>query len=472
MLDPTGNLYVTDIYNDVIRKITPGGIVSTFAGVSTGPFTGGYSGDGGPAALAKFNEPAYLVMDAAGNIYITDSGNNAVRKITPGGVISTYAGTGAAGYSGDGGPATSAKLDYPFGMAIDTAGNIYVADVYNHVVREITSGGIMSTCAGTGTAGYSGDGGPATGANFYFPEGVAWDNGNLYVWDDFNYRIRKIDGSGIVTTFAGNGVCCTGGDGGPAVNASLGDAEGLAVWNGNIYISDWGRCVIRMVDTCGIIHHVAGVDAQYVNTGDGGPAATAEIDSPQGLCFDPLGNLYVAVRSFVVRKLAAECSPSPTPACILPPTNTPTITPSPTWTATITDTPSPTPTPTESPTATTTFTPTSTPTPSPTGTFTPTVTVTPTNTPLCQVHLWPNPFIPQYAVNGLLYLSCIPVGSTVSIFTLSGERVVDIPENGGMAQWDGRNQSQVIVSTGIYFYVVHSAGQVFLRGKFLVGKSQ
>ncbi len=466
--DSSGNMYATDFYNNVVRKIAPDGTISTIAGVYMGYLVGGYSGDGGPATLARMSEPAYMVMDSSGNLYVSEFNNCVIRKITPGGIISTFAGSVGGGYSGDGGPATSAKMSLPYGLTMDPAGNIYVADLANHVVRKITPGGIISTFAGTGIMGYSGDGGLSTFAEFAFPEAVAWSNGELYIWDDGNGRIRKIDSGGIVTTFAGTGIAGFTGDGGPATAAELGDAEGMAFCNGNLYLSDWNQCMIRMIDPCGIIHHVAGAFLMNADTGNGGPAATAELNSPQGMFPDSNGDLYVAERGNVIRLLSADCSPSPTPECVLPPTDTPTISPTPTITITptVTVTPTGTLTVTDTPTITMTTTPTLTPT------ITLTPTFTPTPTPVCQVHLWPNPFIPQYAVNGLLYLSCIPAGSTVSIFTLSGERVVDVPENGGMVQWDGRNQSQVIVSTGIYFYVVHSAGQVFLRGKFLVGKSQ
>jgi sugar lactone lactonase YvrE len=459
------------MYNSRIRKITPAGIVTTIAG--TGVW--GFSGDGGPALSATFQDPAYLVLDSSGNLYVTDSVNNRIRKITPGGVISTYAGTGTYGYSGDGGPATSATFRNPFGMAIDPSGNIYVADMENHVVREINTSGIVSTVAGTGTDGYSGDGGPAISALLDYPEAVAWDSGNLYIWDDDNFVVRKVDVSGVISTFAGNGIFGASGDGGPALNASLGDDEGLAICNGNLYLSDYTQNTIRMVDSCGIIHAVAGIaNTGTTDFGNGGLASSAGLNSPQGMFVDSSGDIYVAERGNTIRKLTRDCSPTPTPACTLPPTMTPTVTltltPTLSPTSTRTSTPTPSATSTSTPSTTFTFTQTYIDTSTPTITFTPTIpnTFTPTATPLGPLRLWPNPFDPSTAVRGTVKCADMPEGASLTIYTISGEKVFTAQEKGFRVEWDGKNEKGSPVVSGIYYYVVHRNQETLLSGVLIL----
>ncbi len=181
--------------------VTPGGVISTVAGNGIFGFSG-QNGDGGPATSAMLAAPEGVAVDTAGNLFIADTWSNSVRKVTPGGVISTVAGNGTGGYSGDGGPATSAMLDGPSGVAVDAAGNLFIADQWNHRVRKVTPGGVISTVAGNGTGGYSGDGGPATSAELYYPEGVAVDTaGNLFIADSDNSRVRMVTGVASVTTF-------------------------------------------------------------------------------------------------------------------------------------------------------------------------------------------------------------------------------------------------------------------------------
>ena len=187
-LDSAGNLYIADLLNERIRKVSPVGTISTYAG------NGGYGfwGDGGPGTAAQLR-PRGMALDPAGNLYIADFGNSRVRKVTPGGTISTYAGTGTPGFAGDGGPATAAQLSFPQGVALDSAGNLYIADSNNNRIRKVTPGGTISTYAGTGLQGFSGDGGPAIDAQLWFPVGVALDSaGNLYIADQENQRIRKV----------------------------------------------------------------------------------------------------------------------------------------------------------------------------------------------------------------------------------------------------------------------------------------
>jgi sugar lactone lactonase YvrE len=288
--DAAGNVYIADTYNHEVRKVSKG-IITTLAGNGTS----GYSGDNGPATGAQLNYPAGVTVDAAGNLYIADSGNNRIRRISNG-VIATVAGSGYQGYGGDNGPATSAELYDPRSVALDAAGSLYIADTHNNRIRKV-SNGMITTVAGNGTAGYSGDGGPATNAELYGPGGVALDSaGNLYIADLGKNRIRKVDAStGMITTAAGNGSGGYSGDGGPATSAALAGPFGVAVDSGgNLYIADTGNSRIRMVGaSTGVITTVAGIGG-YGYSGDGGPAALASMDEPEGVAVDAAGNIYVA----------------------------------------------------------------------------------------------------------------------------------------------------------------------------------
>lgn len=251
VVDNNNNLLFGDRNGDIIRQITPGGIITTITGqfaVTCGV------GDGGPLSAAQFRAVSAIAKDAAGNLYISDYGCNTIRKVsTATGIITTIAGNGTWGFSGDGGPATAAQLAYPGKVAVDNAGNVFIADAQNHRIRKISAAtGIISTVAGTGTQGYSGDGGPATGAQLTFPGSVVIDNaGNLYIGDD-EKLIRKIDPSGIITTFAGNGSYGYSGDGGPPTLAALKITQGRISIdaNDNIYFSDDSHGVIRKIINC------------------------------------------------------------------------------------------------------------------------------------------------------------------------------------------------------------------------------
>src|SRR5439155_1238793 len=220
-VDTAGNLYVADTRNQRVRKVTAGGVISTVAG--NGTF--GFSGDGGPATSAQLSTPDDVAVDAAGNLYVPDLGGQRVRKVTPSGVISTVAGNGTHGFSGDGGPATSAQLAFfsgGSGVAVDVAGNLYISDNGNNRVRKVTADGVISTVAGNGTFGFSGDEGPATSAQLNFPLGVAVDSaGNLYIADSDNTRRRKVTAGGVISTVAGNGTSGFSGGQGPATSAQL-----------------------------------------------------------------------------------------------------------------------------------------------------------------------------------------------------------------------------------------------------------
>ncbi|HXJ39746.1 MAG TPA: hypothetical protein VNH18_10740, partial [Bryobacteraceae bacterium] len=273
--------------------------MTTVAGsLSTSPATAPF-GDGGPATAARLNAPGALATDSAGNLYIADTGNNRVRKVSPQGTITTFAGTGnsavncteTGGYSGDGGPATSAALKCPRGISIDRAGNVYIADSENYVIRKVTPDGNISTFAGKNTQGYSGDGGQARNAEFT-PSSLAIDAvGNLFVTDTFASVIRKISADGAISTFAGNGLKGYAGDGGPASKASITNPAGIALDStGNVFIADSGNNVVRKVGVDGMITTVAGnYSLAYQYSGDGGPATGATFQNPGAVAVDSSG---------------------------------------------------------------------------------------------------------------------------------------------------------------------------------------
>ncbi len=274
----------------VIRKVDFSGVITTIAGGSAGD-----PSDGGPAIDASLNYPTGVAADVHGNLFIADLGNARVRKVSVNGIIITVAGNGSAGYSGDGGGATNASLKNPYGVALDVLGNLFIADFGNARVRKVNVNGIINTVAGNGSVGYSGDGGAATNASLDSPTSVAVDTfGNLFIADLGNARIRKVTTNGIINTVAGGGSVGYSGDGGLATNASLDSPTGVAVDSaGNIFIADTGNNVIREVDTQGVITTVAGNSAVGA-MGDGGAAIDASLDAPTGVAVDTFGNLVIA----------------------------------------------------------------------------------------------------------------------------------------------------------------------------------
>ncbi len=289
-LDVAGNLYVTDSYNHRIRKISPSGVISTAAGTGVE----GFEGDGGNAESSRLSFPSNAVPDSAGNLFISDLVNNRIRKVTPVGMIQTVAGNGTSGYAGDGGSADSALLNNPSGVALDPAGSLYVADTYNHRIRRITPAGTISTFAGNGSAGFSGDGGSATSANLNFPSDLVFDPaGNLYVADAMNHRIRRITPAGRIDTVAGNGAYGFGGDGGAAISAALARPTGVGFSGDTLYIADTDNHRIRKVLPSGVISTVAGNGIAGFS-GDGGNAVSAQLNRPSGVALSPSGNLYIA----------------------------------------------------------------------------------------------------------------------------------------------------------------------------------
>jgi sugar lactone lactonase YvrE len=302
-VDSAGNLFIVDTWNNRVRKVSTSGIITTVAG--NGSL--GYGGDGGPASSAQLNSSYGVAVDSAGNLFIADTYNERIRKVSSSGIITTVAGDGSWGYSGDGGQATSAQLDNPYGVAVDSAGNLFIADTYNHRVRKVSTSGIITTVAGAGSSGYSGDSGQATSAQLYYPSSVTLDSaGNLFIADSNNHRIRKVSSSGIITTVAGTGVAGYSGDGGSAISAQLNYPYGVVMdFTGNLFISDGDNHRIRKVSS-GIITTVAG-NGSSGYSGDSGPATSAQLYYPNGLAVDSAGNLFIADESNnCVRKVSSS----------------------------------------------------------------------------------------------------------------------------------------------------------------------
>jgi len=303
--DSGGDFYIADPANSVVWMVAAAtGNISVVAG--TGTY--GDGGDGGQAIATSLSNPNGVAVDKAGNLYIADTDNNRIRMVAAAtGVITTVAGPGLPYALGDGGPATSAFV-VPEGIAVDGSGNLYIADGSNNRVRMIAAKtGIISTVAGGGTAGNLGDGGLATAASLSYPDDVKLDSaGNLYISDFYNARIRKVDAStGLISTVAGNGYFGNSGDGGPAISAEVDVTEGVVVDGaGNIYLSNWPDTIRKVDATTGVVTTIAG-DGYFSYGGDGGAATMAELNSPQGLALDKAGSLYIAdANNHVVRRVS------------------------------------------------------------------------------------------------------------------------------------------------------------------------
>jgi sugar lactone lactonase YvrE len=307
-IDSAKNVYIAETGNSMVRELVNStGLVNFFAGTGTE----GYSGGGVAATAAELNDPFGVAKDSAGNVYVADTFNCLVRKVSPSGIITTFAGTVTSGvphcgYGGDGQSAKGALLSDPYAVAIDSQNNVYIADASNELIRKV-SGGTITTVAGTaGVAGFAGDGGPATSSQLYYPRAVALDpQGNLFIADNYNCRVRRVDAvSGFITTVAGDGVCNTLGDG-IATETALDFPQGLAVdENDNLFISE-NKDRIRWVSPNGIMTTIAGTAEDGYN-GDGGPATLALLSNPTGVALDAAGNIFFAdTNNSRVRKIAA-----------------------------------------------------------------------------------------------------------------------------------------------------------------------
>ena len=273
-----------------MRKVTPDGTITTIAGTGRA----GFSGDGGPATSARLMTPQGVAVDGQGNVYVADYGNHRVREVSADGKITTIAGAGKPGFSGDGGPAISAKLDHPEGVAVDGKGTVYVADTGNSRVRKVSTDGKITTIAGTGGTRFSGDGGRATSATLFRPTGVAVDEmGNVFIADFLNYRVRKVSPGGTISTIAGTGGSGSSGDGGRATAAELIPTSVAADRRRNVYVGDFHHDRVRKVSPGGTVTTFAGIGIRG-SFGDDRPAITAQLYDPSDVAVDGKGNVYIA----------------------------------------------------------------------------------------------------------------------------------------------------------------------------------
>jgi streptogramin lyase len=298
--DGAGNVFIVDSSSDNfpfyppsnyrIRKVNTNGVMTTVAG--NGQL--GFSGDGGAATNARLNTSYGIAVDGMGNLFIADTYNNRIRKVDTNGIITTVAGKSSSGFSGDGGAATNARLYYPYGVMVDTNGNLFIADTYNNRIRKVDTNGVITTVAGKSSSGFSGDCGAATNANLYRPQSVAMDgNGNLFIADAYNYRVRQVDVYEVITTIAGNGSTSFSGDNGVATNAGM-NPFGVSVDGyGDVLIADRSNNRIRRVDPYGIVTTVAGTNGSGFN-GDGVNATNATLNYVCGVAMDSFGRILIA----------------------------------------------------------------------------------------------------------------------------------------------------------------------------------
>jgi len=307
-VDGSGNLYVADTDNHKIRKITPAGVVTTLAG------SGSPGSQDGTGTAASFNSPYGVAVGAGGNVYVGDTGNNKIRKITPGGVVTTFAGSGSPGEQD--GTGTAATFYGPAGLAVDDGGNVFVADAFGNTVRKITSGGVVTTLAGSGTVGD--DDGTGAAASFNGPAGLAVDTGgNVYVADALNNKIRKITSGGVVTTFAGSGAQGAAEGTGTAASFFLPSGIALDA-AGNSYVADVGNSKIRKVTSAGVVSTWAGsgqpgnADGTGASASFAGPSSVAS-DTLGTLYVTDLANNNVRK----ILRLATACTPDAFTACLI-----------------------------------------------------------------------------------------------------------------------------------------------------------
>ena len=300
-VDSQGSLFISHRSKNRIRKVNKDGIITTIAGNGKA----GFGGDNGPALKASLNFPAGLCHDEVGNLYVADRNNHRIRRIDTSGIITTVAGTGTPDWSGDGGPAVEADLNYPSDLVCDGKGNLYISDRSNNRIRKVDSKGVISTVVGLGLPEFGGDFGPATEAFLKYPFGIDLDNkGNLYIADRGNNRIRKVDSQGIITTVAGDGTHFFSGDYGPATRASLAYPTDVVADNkGNLYIADRNNNRVRQVDPLGIMTTVMGI-GRYEYNGDNEIASETTLHLPFALELSGDGKLIIVDRNhFRIRSM-------------------------------------------------------------------------------------------------------------------------------------------------------------------------
>jgi sugar lactone lactonase YvrE len=300
-LDSKGNLYIANEKIPRVRMVTSKGVITTVVGTDSTEVQEGSR----PANETNLSNAYGVATDLDDNLYVLSRGHSKIFKIGADGIAQHIAGTGVTGFSGDGGHALKAQFNFPNHLVTDGAGNLFIADTANHRVRKISTNGVITTVAGTGKSGFSGDGGPAIEAELGAPVAIAIDaDGNVYIAGFFNHRIRKIKTDGTIVTIAGTGVPEFNGDGKPALESQIGEPTGVAVdRSGYVYISDQVNMRVRVVTPSGIMYTVAGTGKQG-NTGDGGPAVEAQISNPDIIAFGPNGSLFIPDHlNAVVRKL-------------------------------------------------------------------------------------------------------------------------------------------------------------------------
>ncbi len=290
---PDGGFVASSLSNDEVRRVSPDGTITTLAG----GLLNGFSGDGGPATSARLNLPMGVAVQPDGGVLIADSNNHRIRRVSPEGTISTVAGNGTEGFSGDGGPATAAQLDLPVAVAATRDGGFLIADYLNNRIRRVSPAGTITTVAGTGAEGFSGDGGPATSARLGFPNSVsATADGGFLIADFVNNRVRRVSPDGTITTIAGTGGWGFSGDGGPATQAQLNSvAEAVETADGGLLIVDTGNNRVRRVSPDGTITTVAGIGGFPGSfSGDGGLATLAGLNAPGGVALTASGGFLIA----------------------------------------------------------------------------------------------------------------------------------------------------------------------------------
>ena len=295
--DELGNIYVSDRHDRLIWKIEPSGLAKVVAGTGQATGPNGLAPSGVLALDVAFASPESIVLDRNGNLLLADSLNHAILKIDHDGYLTRFAGTGKRGFSGDGMQATEASLAFPYDLRFDSKGNLYIADVFNHRIRKVDANGVISTFAGTGVAGYSGDGFPAVKAQLNMPYGVILDkDDNLLIADSDNNVIRKIGSDGIIRTIAGTGQRGYEGDGGPASAAKFDSPQAFAFdKDGRLYINDEHNNAIRVMELDGTIRTLVGVKGPGFS-GDGGPAISAQIADPESIWIRKDGSILISAR--------------------------------------------------------------------------------------------------------------------------------------------------------------------------------